>query len=70
MKTAGIVLIIIGAIMLIWTGFTYTNKEKLIDAGPIQLSYNEKETVGWPPYLGTILLAGGIILLITGKKSR
>jgi hypothetical protein len=26
-KTIGIVLIIIGAVMLIWTGFTYTKKK-------------------------------------------
>ena len=35
-KTIGIILLIIGIGMLIWTGFTYTKKEKVIDAGPIQ----------------------------------
>ena len=30
-RTIGIVLIIIGAVMLIWTGFTYTKKEKVMD---------------------------------------
>ena len=69
-RSIGIVLIIVGAAMLIWTGFTYTKKEKLIDAGPIQVSVDKKEKIGWPPYLGTILLVGGIVIIITGKKSR
>jgi uncharacterized membrane protein len=67
-KTIGIVLIIIGAVMLIWTGFTYTKKEKVIDAGPIQVSADRQKTVNWPPYLGGILLAGGIVIVVTSKK--
>ncbi|AMR34642.1 hypothetical protein A0256_21465 [Mucilaginibacter sp. PAMC 26640] len=68
-RTIGIVLIVVGAAMLIWTGFTYTKKEKLIDAGPIQISADRQKTVNWPPYLGGILLVGGIIVVATAKKS-
>jgi uncharacterized membrane protein len=68
-RTIGIVLIIIGAAMLIWTGFTYTKKEKIVDAGPIQISADKQKTVNWPPYLGGILLVGGIVIVATAKKS-
>jgi uncharacterized membrane protein len=68
-KTIGIVLIIIGAVMLIWTGFTYTKKEKIVDAGPIQISADRQKNVNWPPYLGGILLVGGIVIVATAKKS-
>jgi len=67
-KTIGIVLIVIGAVMLVWTGFTYTKKEKVIDAGPIQVSADHEKTVNWPPYLGGILLVGGIVIVATAKK--
>jgi uncharacterized membrane protein len=69
-RTIGIVLIIIGAVMIIWTGFTYTKKENIVDAGPIHISADREKTVGWPPYLGGILLIGGIIIIATAKKSR
>lgn len=69
-RIIGIVLIIIGAVMIIWTGFTYTKKEKIIDAGPIHISADREKTVGWPPYLGGILLIGGIVIIATAKKSR
>lgn len=67
-KTVGILLIVIGAAMLIWTGFTYTKKEKIIDAGPIQVSADREKTVNWPPYLGGLLIIGGIIVVATSKK--
>jgi hypothetical protein len=67
-RNLGILLIVVGAIMLIWTGITYTKKKKIIDAGPIQVSVDQKETIGWPPYLGTILLIGGIVIVIVDKK--
>jgi len=68
-KTIAIVLIILGGIMLIWTGFSYTKKEKVVDAGPIQISADRQKTVNWPPYAGGILLLGGVVLLVaSGKK--
>ena len=69
-KSIGVILLGIGIIMLIWTGFTYTKKEKVIDAGPIQVSADREHTVNWSPYAGGILVAGGIILLLSGKKGR
>lgn len=68
-KTVGIVLIVIGAVMLIWGGFSYTKQEKIIDAGPIQISADKQETVNWPPYVGGIILVAGVVVLVTAKKS-
>ncbi|MES2425382.1 MAG: hypothetical protein V4560_00370 [Bacteroidota bacterium] len=69
MKLFGIAMIILGIIMIVWTGFTYTKKEKVIDAGPIQVSADREKTVNWPPYLGGILLIGGIVVVVTSKKT-
>jgi uncharacterized membrane protein len=67
-KSIGLALIILGAILLIWTGFTYTKKEKIIDAGPIQVSADREKSVNWPPYAGGIVLIAGVIILISSKK--
>ena len=68
-RTVGIVLVIIGAIMLIWTGFTYTKKEKVVDAGPIEISADRQKSVNWPPYIGGVLLVGGLVIIMTAKKT-
>jgi len=68
-RTIGLILIVLGVVMLIWTGFSYTKKEKVIDAGPIQVSADKEKSVNWPPYLGGILLIGGIVVVATAKRS-
>lgn len=67
-RTLGIVLILIGIVMLVWTGFTYTKKEKIIDVGPIQVSADKEKSVNWPPYAGGIILVAGVFVFIASKK--
>ena len=64
----GIVLIIIGVIALAYGGFTYTKREKVIDAGPLQVSADKEKTVPLPPILGGLCLAGGIVLVVVGSR--
>lgn len=68
-KFAGIGFIVLGLAMLIWTSFSYTHKETIIDAGAIQVSADRQKTIYWPPYGGGILIVGGLALLFVKKKS-
>lgn len=67
-KSVGIVLIVLGVVLFIWTGFTYTKKEKIIDAGPIQVSADKEKSVNWPPYAGGVVLVAGIVIFLGAKK--
>ena len=67
-RTIALVMIVLGIVMLVWTGFTYTQKEKLVDAGPIQISADKEKSVNWPPYVCGIILVAGVIILTTSKK--
>ena len=69
-RNLGVILIIAGAIMLIWSGVSFTKREKVVEVGPLHVSVDKKEKVTWPPYLGGALIAGGVILVITDKKRR
>jgi uncharacterized membrane protein YidH (DUF202 family) len=64
----GIILIAIGIITLAYGGFSYTKREKIIDAGPLQVSADREKTVPFPPILGGLCLVGGIILVLVGNK--
>jgi amino acid transporter len=71
MKPAGIVglvLITIGIIALAYGGFSYTTREKALDAGPLEVSADKKKTVPLSPLLGAICLGGGIVLVLAGTK--
>jgi len=67
-KPLGLILTLLGIIMLVWTGFTYTKKEKIVDAGPIQISADKEKNVNWPPYVGGIVLVAGVVILVSSKK--
>ena len=71
MKPAGIIgliLIVIGIIALAYGGITYTKREKVIDAGPLQVSADREKTIPLPPILGGICLVGGIVLVVAGGR--
>ena len=68
-RTIALVMIVLGILMLVWTGFKYTQKEKIVDAGPIQISADKEKSVNWPPYVGGIILVAGVVILTTSKKS-
>ncbi len=64
----GIILIVIGIVALAYGGFTYTTREKVIDAGPLQVSADKEKSVPLPPILGGLCLVGGIVLVLAGNR--
>ena len=68
MKTLAIVLIVIGGIMTVFTGFNLITKKEVADIGPIEINKTEKTPVAWSPIVGGILLIAGIVVLVTSKK--
>jgi len=54
--------------MLVWTGFSFTKKEKVVDIGSLEITADQKERVNWPPYVGGVVLVAGVILLLVPRK--
>lgn len=70
MKIFGVVLIVVGIAMMIFTGFNFTEKEKVVDLGPLEINKENEKHVGWPTYAGGIVAVAGVALLITGLKKK
>ena len=68
MKTLGILLIVIGGIMTIFTGFNLVTKKEVADVGPIEINTTEKTPIYWSPITGAILLVAGVVILATSRK--
>jgi hypothetical protein len=65
----GIALIVLGVIALAYQGITYTTREKVIDLGPLKATVEKEKTIPLPPVLGALALAGGIVLVVVGRRS-
>lgn len=68
MKIVGFVLIGLGIIMMIYTGFNYVTSEKVVDLGPIKINAEKNHPVKWSPIVGIVLIVGGIVVLVIDKK--
>jgi hypothetical protein len=66
----GILLIVLGVIALTYGAITYTREETVIDVGPLEATVERRERIPLPPVLGVLSLAGGIILVVVGARSR
>jgi hypothetical protein len=63
-----IVLIVFGVIGLGYSGFSYTQRERVVDIGPIHADGDVKHTVYIAPIVGLAALAGGVALLLVNRK--
>ncbi len=69
MKKAGIILIVVGLLFTIVTGFKFFTKKKIVDIGSLEISASEPHKLNWSPYLGVgIMIVGGIMFLAGNKK--
>ncbi|MBE0649944.1 MAG: hypothetical protein IH595_03785 [Bacteroidales bacterium] len=69
-KSLGIIMAIIGVLMIVYTGFNYVTRDKVIDMGLVQINKETSHPVQWSPIVGGVILAGGIVVIATSKKSR
>lgn len=71
MRTTTIIavaLIVLGIVALGYQGFTYTTKEKVVDLGPLEVTSETTKTFPLHPVVGIIALAGGVALLVIGRR--
>lgn len=68
-RIIAIVLIVAGALGLLYGGFSYTKDTTAVKLGPIEFSVKEKETVNVPVWAGiAAIVAGGLVLVLGSKK--
>ena len=69
MKKAGMVILIIGIVVTIFTGVNFITKEKVVDIGEIQITRDKKHKLDWSPLIGAgVMLIGGTLYLLGSKK--
>ena len=69
MKTLGIVLVVVGLLITVYTGVTFFTNEKVVDLGEVEISKNEKHHFDWSPVVGVVVMITGGAILLFDKKS-
>jgi len=69
MKIAGIIILIVGLALTIFTATTFFTKEKVVDLGKIEISRNKPHNLKWSPLIGIAVMAvGGVVVWRSYKK--
>ena len=67
MKLLGMIFVAIGLVGLLYGGLSWTRKDKVVDAGPIEITADKHEQLPIPPIAGGVLLVAGALLLVKGR---
>ena len=69
MKALAVVLIVLGILGLAYGGLSWTRRDTIVDAGPIELSADKTESLPIPPIAGGLMLVAGLALLLKGSRT-
>ena len=68
MKAAGMVLVILGILALVYGGFSYTKETHDADLGPLKIQVKDKDRVNVPVWAGVAAIVGGALVLLGGGR--
>jgi hypothetical protein len=69
MRIVAIILIALGALALIYGGFSYTQDKTAAKIGPFELNVKETKTVPVPLWAGIAgIVVGGALLVMSNKR--
>lgn len=69
MKMAGIVIIILGLGLTIFTAVTFFTREKVVEIGKLEITRDKPHYMNWSPLIGIAVMGiGGFVLWQSSKK--
>jgi hypothetical protein len=70
MKKIGVIILAIGLLLTLFTGFNLITREKLIDIGTVEVTYNRMHNFYWSPLAGIAAMAIGLCLYLFGRTNK
>lgn len=67
---AGLLLIAVGVVVLIFRGIPYKTEEKFLEVGPFHATAVQEKLIEIPPVVGAGIVGAGALLLIIGARRK
>jgi hypothetical protein len=69
MKTLGVIILVGGLLLTIFTAGKFFTTEKVVDLGKVEISKQKPHYVSWSPLVGIIIMGiGGAVLWQASRK--
>lgn len=70
MKKIGVIVMAIGLVITLITGFNFVTREKVVDIGDLKISRNKNHSIAWSPLVGVAVMAIGCGVFVIGLKKK
>jgi len=70
MKKLGILLIIIGIVITIFSGISFKTEESVVEIGDYEVTREEEKEVAWPHWAGIGVIGGGVLVFLLGTRKK
>jgi len=70
MKIAGIILIVLGILAMVYQGFSYTQTKQDAKIGSLEIQHQETHDVPISPIVGAVCIVAGVVILVAGGRGK
>lgn len=70
MRMIGIVLVVLGALALVYGGINYNKNRTVLEVGSVSVTATERKSIPIPAVVGVVVLIGGVALLVGERRRR
>ena len=68
MRILGVLVIVLGVVLLVYGGITWTERDKVADIGPVEITKTDHNRLPVPPIVGGLILAAGVGMLLVKRR--
>ena len=68
MKLIGILIMIAGLGLTIFTTFSYFTREKVLEIGSVDVYRNQPHSLSWTPFIGLAVMVAGVFIVMQVRK--
>jgi hypothetical protein len=68
MKTAGVIILIIGLAVTVLTGLNFVTSNSMVNPGKLEISVKENYSLSWSPVISSVIMVVGAAFFIIGIK--
>ena len=69
-KSIGLIIFIVGFVFMLYAGFGFITKEKVVEIGGLEVTKNKEHTTSLSPLAGLGAMIIGGVLFISGNKKH
>jgi len=68
MKIIGILIVIAGLGLTVFTAFSYFTREKVLEIGTVELTRSQPHYLNWSPFIGIAVMVIGAFIVLQARK--